>query len=182
MIHLPINEHLSLKLPEPGDAPQLFARIDESREHLSKYLPWVEMTKNLHHTESYIDYLRSQFEAKRVCKFSILCDEEIVGEVGYGFINAKDRSASLSFWLASKWEGQGIATQSARAMIQYGFTELGLNRVEIHCAIDNERAQQVAKRLGFVEEGRLRQGECRYDEFVDVFLFGMLKDEWTFNS
>lgn len=178
MVHYLIQDQLSLKLPEPEDAPKLFATIVGSKEHLCQYLPWVGMTKDLHDTQSYIDYLRSQFAAKRVCKFSIWQGEEIIGEVGYGFINAKDRSASLSYWLASEWQGQGIATQAARGMIEYGFKELGLNRVEIHCAIDNERGQWVAKRLGFVEEGRIRQGECRYEQYVDVLLYGLLKDEY----
>ncbi len=178
MVICQVDEHLSLKLPETKDAPKLFAVIEESREHLRHWLTWVDMTQNMQHTESYIEYLRNQFAAKRVCKLSVWLDQEIVGEVGFGFINGKDHSASITFWLAEKWQGQGIITKCVRALIQYGFGELGLNRVEIACAYDNTRAQAVAERLGFVQEGRLRQAECRYGQFVDVILNGMLKCEW----
>lgn len=177
MFQCQIDHHISLQLPAQEDAPKLFTLITRSKSYLRPWLTWVDMTQNLQHTESYIEYLRNQFTAKRVCKVGIWYDQEIIGEVGFNFINGKDRSGSLTVWLAEERLRQGIATKSAKAMIQYGFEQLGLHRVEMAVASDNARALAFVESLGFVKEGILRHAECRYDEFVDVVMYSKLSDE-----
>ncbi|MGC5324317.1 GNAT family N-acetyltransferase [Brevibacillus sp. SYSU BS000544] len=178
MFQCQIDQHITLRLPVPEDAPKLFALITRSKDYLRPWLTWVEMTQNLKHSQSYIEYLRNQFTAKRVCKVGIWYDDEMVGEVGFTFINGKDRSGSLTFWVAEEYLRRGIASKSCRAMIHYGFEQLGLNRVEIAIAKDNKRAIALAKSLGFEKEGILREAECRYEKYVDVIMFSMLADEW----
>ena len=63
-------------------------------------------------------------------------------------------------------------------MITYAFDVYGLNKVEIHCATENRRSCAIPERLGFKQEGVLRQGEWLYDHFVDLAVYGLLASEW----
>jgi ribosomal-protein-serine acetyltransferase len=63
-------------------------------------------------------------------------------------------------------------------MVNYAFRELGLNRVEIQVATDNMRSRAIPERLGFTQEGILRDDVWLRDRFVDHVVYGMLAREW----
>jgi ribosomal-protein-serine acetyltransferase len=76
-------------------------------------------------------------------------------------------------------EGRGIVTRACRAIVSEGFSERGLHRIEIRCATGNERSAAIAKRLGFVHEGVLRDAEWLHDHWVDLNVFSMLEHNWA---
>ena len=79
----------------------------------------------------------------------------------------------------SDYQGQGIITQSCKRLIEYGFNALNLNRIEISCAAGNIKSRAIAKRLGFTEEGILREAELiRGGKLVDNCCYGLLKEDW----
>ena len=90
-----------------------------------------------------------------------------------------DCKASLGYWLGAAFQGYSIITNSCRAVIAYVFTDLLLDRLEIQCAADNERSWQVALRLGFQQEGILRQSWRRQGHLVDQVVYGLLRSEWN---
>ena len=55
---------------------------------------------------------------------------------------------------------------------------IGLHRLEIRCAVENHRSSAVPRRLGFLEEGILREAEWLYDHWVDLRVFSMLAQDW----
>ena len=69
-------------------------------------------------------------------------------------------------------------TEACRELVDYGFSPLGLHRVEIRCAIGNQRSRAIPERLGFVNEGIARQGEWLYDRYVDLVVYSMLAPDW----
>lgn len=84
----------------------------------------------------------------------------------------------LTFGCSLEFRGKGIVTRAARALIDYTFDELELNRAEIHCAEGNRKSRAIAQRLGFRQEGILRRSGLLYDRYVDMVIYGMLKEEW----
>jgi ribosomal-protein-serine acetyltransferase len=75
-------------------------------------------------------------------------------------------------------QGRGIVTRACRGLITYAFTQLELNRVEIHSVTANVRSRAVAKRLGFTQEGIRRQDQRLHGRFVDIAIYGLLASEW----
>ncbi|HEV3053927.1 MAG TPA: GNAT family protein [Solirubrobacteraceae bacterium] len=73
----------------------------------------------------------------------------------YG-IDLHERRASVGYWLAPAHRGRGIATRATRLMARWGFSELGVGRIELTCGPDNRASQRVAERVGFAREGVLR--------------------------
>ena len=69
-------------------------------------------------------------------------------------------------------------TAAVRALVDHAFLELGLNRVQIQCGAHNYKSQGVPRRLGFVEEGAMQQGELLHGIYHDLVMFRMLRSEW----
>jgi len=63
---------------------------------------------------------------------------------------------SIGYWLAASAEGHGYMTEAASALVEYALRELGARRLEITCDARNTRSAAVARRLGFEQEGLLR--------------------------
>ena len=69
-------------------------------------------------------------------------------------------------------------TRACRALVDYAFSELGLNRIEIQCAVQNVKSRAIPERLDFTQEGVIRQAEWLYDHYNDHVIYGMLAEEW----
>ena len=97
----------------------------------------------------------------------------IAGDIAEG-----DLAADIGYELAPDYWGQGYATEAARAMVNFGFQELGLQRLESWCIADNTASARVLERLGFRQEGRLRRNEYFKGRYWDTLLYGLLREEW----
>ncbi len=76
------------------------------------------------------------------------------------------------------FEGYGLATKACEVFTKHAFTALQLNKVEINMASTNIKSKAIPERLGFKEEGRIRNHEFLHGEYLDRTTFGLLKDEW----
>lgn len=92
-------------------------------------------------------------------------------------ISLEQRSAAVGYWLAPQARGRGLASTAVRLLAQWGFTELGLARIELTCGPDNEASQRVAARCGFVREGVLRSHLPFKGGRRDTMLFSLLPGE-----
>lgn len=73
-------------------------------------------------------------------------------------------------------------TSACRAMIDYTFYDLCLNRIEIRARTNNNKSRAIPERLGFTEEGILRQEEFHHNQFHDLVVYGIVKSEWKLSS
>ncbi len=86
--------------------------------------------------------------------------------------------AELSYCLhPSKW-GKGYVTEAVKAVTEFAFDGLGVHRIEAGCSTENIASQRVLEKVGFVQEGRLRQDmQVRKGVWHDVFLYGILETD-----
>jgi [ribosomal protein S5]-alanine N-acetyltransferase len=91
---------------------------------------------------------------------------------------ARDRRAELGYWLAAPAWGRGLATEAARAAVDFGFRELGLARIYAQVLAGNLASIRVLDKLGMVNEGVKRQHVHKGRRLHDVVLYGLLRDEW----
>jgi len=161
------------------DAPKLFALIDASRPYLRQWLNWVDATESVEDIRTFIQSGLDQAANGHGPVCCITHDNAIVGICGFKPINKKSRAAELGYWLAESVTGRGMMTRCVKTLLDYGFRELSLNRIELRAAAGNDRSRGVAKRLGFKEEGVLRDVEWLYDHYVDQVVYSMLKREWV---
>lgn len=178
LFSLKVNEKLSLKLLEKKDAKELFAVVDDSRGYLREWLPWVDNMKREADYEPIIEMWLKQFATHDGFQAGILYNEKLVGMVGFHGIDWANRKTSIGYWLSSKYQGNGIMTEAVRSLLQIAFTEYQLNRVEILCGVKNEKSKGIPERLGFKQEGVLRDYVSLYDHYHDCYLYSVLSKEW----
>jgi len=94
----------------------------------------------------------------------------------------RDRRAELGYWLAAHAWNFGFATEACRALVDFGFRELGLARIYAQVLAGNRGSLNVLDKLGMVGEGIKRQHIRKGQKLHDVVLYGLLRDEWSRRS
>ncbi|MCZ8517679.1 GNAT family protein [Paenibacillus filicis] len=177
-----VDNDIILKVLEPDDAESLYAVTDGSRHYLREWLPWVDGTIDVENTKSFIESCQKQHSSNNGFNTGIWFKGNIVGCIGYHSIDWANKKTSIGYWLGEQYQGYGIMRKSCKIMVNYAFNELGLNRVEIRCGSGNLKSRAIPEKLGFMNEGLIRQTEWLYDRFIDHFVYGMLKDDWKVSS
>lgn len=176
--HFQIDEDTELHLLEEQHAEELFALTDQNRQYLREWLPWLDNNVSLDDTEDFVRDSLEQFRNNNGFQLGIWFQGSLAGVIGYHKIDWVNRATSIGYWLGASFQGKGLMTRACRTLINYAFNDLRLNRVEIRCAVKNGKSRAIPLRLGFKEEGLIRQSEWLYDHFVDHVVYGMLKNEW----
>jgi ribosomal-protein-serine acetyltransferase len=171
-----IDQHLALRPLELRDADALFRLVDDNRTYLKQWLPWLDNNQTAADSRTFIR--TSEDRANNELISAIYTDHKLIGIIGLNYIDWKNRLSGIGYWLGEPYQRQGIITRACKAVLNYGFTTLNLNRIDIRCATENIRSQAVAKRLGLMYEGTIRDAEWLYDHFVDHHVYSMLQREW----
>jgi ribosomal-protein-serine acetyltransferase len=169
---------LKLRLLGEEDAEELFLRNDQNRGHLRQWMPWLDETKSPSDT---LNFIRRSLEgaiAGTQYSYAILLGDELVGVVAFNNIEKLNRCATMGYWLAKSKIGKGYMTAAVKALMDEGFQQLELNRIQARVATANYPSQAVCDRLGLKKEGVLRQAEWLYDHYVDLTMNSVLRSEW----
>lgn len=172
-----IGEACELRLLEEEDAPELYALIDANRAQLRTWLPWAA-TQTLADTLGFIQRTRQQLTANDGFQTAIVCEGAVAGVIGYVRVDWKSRSTSLGYWLGKEYQGRGTMTAAVRALVNHALLGWHLNRVEIRAADENRRSRAIPERLGFRQDGILRQAELVEGRYLDSVVYSMLAVEW----
>ncbi len=108
-----------------------------------------------------------------------VADGSLIGICTLFDLDAQSRKAEIGYGLLTQAWGQGYMHEALRALLEYGFSELGLNRVEAEIDPDNSGSARSLQRLGFVREGQLRESCIVNGVVSDSALYGLLRREWT---
>jgi ribosomal-protein-alanine N-acetyltransferase len=103
---------------------------------------------------------------------------QVIGNVGVRREAAADRVAEMGFELHPEHWRRGYASEAARAMVDWGFEDGGLERIHAHCISENTGSARVLERAGMRLEARLRDHQFFKDRFWDVSLYGILREQW----
>lgn len=172
-----IGNHTYLALLESRHAAAMSSLINENRTHLRQWLPWVDITRGVPDSRLWIDAALNKFAQGRELHAGIWVEHSLAGVIGCRFAG-QNNSSTIGYWLGQEYQGRGLMHSACRALIGYSFTELALNKVEIRCAEKNLRSRAIPERLGFKQEGRIRDAEWLYDHYVDHIVYGLLAREW----
>lgn len=169
-----LGDGLAVRTYVVGDAEELFALIDASRDRLRPWMLWEPTTTTVEDTRGFIQacLASTDYEGNGLWR-----DGRLIGGIGLSLDTLAD-SGEIGYWLAGAHEGQGVVTRACARFFDFAFDELGLHRMELSAAVGNERSRAVAARLGMREEGIARDG-CRVaDGYLDLVSYGILEDEW----
>ena len=174
----PQGTAIEIRLFEEHHAEELFQLIDLNRDSLRMWLPWLDLSNSPADTAEHIRVSLERYRDANGFSAGIWIDDKLAGAIGLHAIDARHRSSSVGYWLAGDFRGSGIMTVACRAVVSAAFEFHRLHRLEIRCATGNQKSCAIARRLGFVFEGTLREAEWLYDHFVDLAVYSMLEQDW----
>ena len=105
-------------------------------------------------------------------------DGGLIGTCGFFRWDQKHHRAEMGYDLSPYSWGQGLMPEALRAILQFGFEEMNLNRIEAMVHVENLRSQRVLTKLGFQREGLLRDYYCREGVYNDQVEYSLLQREW----
>lgn len=129
--------------------------------------------------EEWILTQRPRFEAGEQVVFAVLLREsgQLIGAMGL-VIENKFRRAELGYWIGRPYWGNGYCTEAGRAILQYGFQSLNLNRIHAYHFKRNPASGRVMQKLGMRHEGSAPQHVMKWGVFEDIELYGILRSGW----
>jgi RimJ/RimL family protein N-acetyltransferase len=98
----------------------------------------------------------------------------VIGVVGLEIDSVHER-AELGYWVGLEHWGKGYCTEAAATVIEFGFEQLGLNRIFAYHMLRNPASGRVMQKLGMTQEGVLKRHVKKWGIFEDVALFGILR-------
>ena len=158
------GDEITLRPPRVRDRPQWNSVRAENKEWLS---PWEATLPLLpHESPAYEDHdtrpsfyqmvrmLNREARAGRSYSFFIWSGNNLVGQITMGGVMyGALRGAHIGYWVDRNYANRGFTTQAVKLVTAFGFSQLGLHRMEINVRPENAASCRVAEKAGFVIEG-----------------------------
>ena len=177
MLRFDLADGRWLRLVEESDAEELYAVIEANRGYLARWMPWAAR-QTLDDTRVFIRRTRDQLAGNDGFQTVVVEDGRISGMVGFLGVSWEHRSTGIGYWLAEAAQGRGTMTRAVGAFVDHALGRWRLHRVEIRAGVDNARSRALAERLGFSQEGVLRDAELVGERYLDLAIYALLAGEW----
>ncbi len=171
------TSRLILRSLRMSDAKDIFEY--SSDPEVARHVLW-EAHQNIHQTKAYIRYVLRQYRAGSPSSFCIELKEtgKVIGTIGFMWVSNENRSAEVGYSLSRAHWNKGYMTEAVAAVVDFGFRELHLNRIEAQYECDNPASGRVMEHIGMRHEGTLRERLYNKTRYVDVELYAILREEW----
>ncbi|MDI2586700.1 GNAT family protein [Psychrobacillus sp. NEAU-3TGS] len=176
-----VSSHVFLREMEEKDWMDVHKYA--SMEAVCKYQPWGPNSEE--ESKDFVNQVLT--DAKRVERtrfvFSIV-EKETGSMVGAGEFNIRDsqnKTGEIGYIVNPDYWGKGLATETAKVLVDFGFEQLNLHRIFATCDPRNIASAKVLEKTGMVQEGRMREDLLLKDGWRDSFLYSILYHEWKSN-
>jgi RimJ/RimL family protein N-acetyltransferase len=171
------TERLRLRPFVADDAVEL-ASLASAPEIADTMLEWPHPFSTAN-ARSTIAAQAAIYQAGRAIHFAIERRDRpgLVGGIELCALDNPHRCAELRFWIAEAEWRQGFASEAARAVLRYGFNDLGLHRIDAMHLVRGRSAGAVLRKIGMRQEGILRGRVRKAGRFEDVALYAAIQDE-----
>ena len=165
----------------PQDVSILKHAIDSNTSHLRPWMPWATIEPApIDDRLKFLRQSRGKFDLGQDFTYGIFDknEMEVIGGTGLHTRHGFD-TREIGYWIHEKHARIGYATEVAAALTKVAFEIDKVERVEIHCAVENYKSAGVPRKLGFMHEGNHRRETKDADGKVhDAMIWTMLKEEY----
>lgn len=170
------TDRLRLRPFEDSDADDLYAL--HSNEDVLRYWdapPWTERDR----ARKFIEKCRKLAEDGTGARLAVdrLEDEAFLGWCSLTRWDPDYRSAAMGYCFLDIAWGHGYATEAARAVLDWAYSTLDLNRVQAETDTRNIASARVLGKVGFVREGTLREDCVVNGEVSDSWVYGLIASD-----
>ena len=171
------NDRVIVRPYHESDAQALFEAVAESRDHLRRWLPFADEHQTVEESRDWIIHQIANWVLREDMNVGIweAATNRYLGGSGFHPRNWETRYFEIGYWVRASAEGQGYITDAVKLQIDYVLNSLKATRVEIRCDERNVRSAEVARRLGFVQEARLRNEQLAPDGVLrNTLIFSLI--------
>lgn len=172
------TENLFLREIKSSDTEALFNFFSD--KDVLKYHD-AEPFSSIQRATRLINNWHERFSSRQGIRWGIAKKENniIIGTCGYRFFGKPLFCAEVGYELTKNYWRQGIMSEALTAIIKFGFENLDLNRIEATVMLENLASMNLLKKMGFIEEGILREFGFWKGEFHDLKILSLLKSDYT---
>jgi RimJ/RimL family protein N-acetyltransferase len=175
-----VTPQLVLRCYNPADATLLAASITESLEHLLPWMPWAAAEPEPIQVKiERLRRFRANFDLGHDYVYGIFNPQEnrLLGGTGlHPRIGAN--ALEIGYWIHKDYIGRGYATETSAALAKVAFEVNKVERVEIHCAVENVRSAAVPRKLGFSHEATLKKRSFANGRNCDQMVWSMFAEDY----
>lgn len=176
-------ERVMIRPYRENDAQALVEAVSESRDHIRPWLGFADAHQTVEESRDWIIQQQAKFLLRDDMAFCLLgkTSGKLVGGMGLHTRSWKARSFEIGYWLRVSETGHGYVTEAVKVLTEYVFTHLSANRITIRCDARNKQSAAVAQRLGFVQEGCLRNHRVDTSgNLCDTLIFSLVPGDKRF--
>ena len=180
--HIPTLEtdRLILRGMRVSDAPDMFEYA--RRPSVTEYLTWNPHT-TIDETREYLTYVGQRYRTGDFYDWAMVDKEtgRMIGTCGFTSFNCPADSAEIGYVLNPAYQGRGLATEAVRRVLQFGFEELNLHRIEAHFIQGNDASRRLMERVGMTFEGFARESMKIKGKYRTIGTCAILRGEFEQN-
>ena len=163
-------------MPEPADAPALLELAGDA--DVTRWFSWGPY-RDVEQPLAYVERLAGQRERGEQLDLLVVHHEHgPAGITGLSEFSPRDLRCVVGTWFGRRFWGTGANAESKALIAHLAFSVLGMHRLGSYSNPANERSTRALLGVGFRHEGVLRHWHRHDERWLDVNVFGMLRDEW----
>ena len=178
--HFPVltTDRLRLREMTPQDLTALLKHL--GNPEVVKYME-MQAIKTREQADEWLGWMGSYFSARDGLRWGVTLksDHTFIGSAGIHNWNRESQYAEIGYDINQHYWGNGYATEVSRALITFGINQMHLNRIEADIIAGNTASMRVLEKLGFHEEGILRERVYKDGKYHDIHLFGLLAKDFN---
>ena len=169
------TERLILRKFKLRDAPDL-QRILGNKE-IAKTSVSIPHPYENGMAEDWINRQEGYFQRGLCLNFAVILKSEdrYIGAIGFNEIFKQHNRAQLGYYFDQDYWGKGFGTESVRAMIHHGFSELKFHKISSDVILPNSASIHILEKVGMKHEGTFRQHIMKWGEYKDLAWYGILQ-------
>jgi RimJ/RimL family protein N-acetyltransferase len=174
------TKRLVIRCWQPGDAGMLQEAAAASREHILPFLPWAaDEPQTLDEKVALTRRFRGKFDLGQDYVYGIFNQDEgyVVGGTGL-HTRLSGNALEIGYWVHRDFMRQGFVTESTAALTKVAFEVYHVDRMEIHCAVENVASAAVPRKLGYVHEATRRGLGHAFGNTTDSMIWTLFANEY----
>ena len=177
--HIPTleTERLTLRGMRVSDAPDMVEYA--CRPSVTEYLTW-EPHASVEETRQYLTYVGQRYRTGDFYDWSVVdkASGRMIGTCGFTSFNCPADSAEIGYVLNPAFQGKGLGTEAVRCVLEFGFEELHLHRIEAHFIQGNDASRRLMERVGMTFEGYARESMKIKGKYRTIGTCAILREEY----
>lgn len=175
------TDRLVLRRIVPEDLDSIFEYASDPE--VARFTSWSAHL-SIENSRAFLTYVMEQYEGSKIAPWGVEYrrDNKMIGTCGFMDWIVRNARAEIGYALSRQYWNQGLATEALRAVIDFGFREMRLNRIQGRCVVENIASARVMEKAGMKMEGVLREYEYEVSDKVGVYLniqmHSILRREW----